>query len=215
MDQLCCTSARAGHALLIDCQTIGTRPVPLNLDDAELIVVDTGVRHSIAGEEYAARRRECTLALEAIRRADPLITSLREMTLDGLESFGDALGDTLFRRVTHVVTENARVARAAEALRAGDPHAFGRLMTESHTSLRDDFAVSCPELDTVVSIARSVDGVYGARMTGGGFGGCAIVLAHADAVDTLRSAILESYNNQYATRATVFPVRSADAARVE
>jgi len=215
MDQLCCTSARSGHALLIDCQTAKTQAVPLNLGNTELIVVDTGVRHSIAGAEYAARRRECTLALEAIRRADPSITSLREMILDGLESFADALGDTLFQRVTHVVTENSRVARAAEALRASDLHTFGRLMTESHASLRDNFAVSCPELDTVVSIARSVDGVYGARMTGGGFGGCAIALAHADAVDTLRSAIRESYNSQYATRATVFTVRSTDAARVE
>jgi galactokinase len=215
MDQLCCTSARAGHALLVDCQSLRTQAVPLNLGTADLVVIDTGVRHSIAGAEYAARRRDCTLALEPIRRVDPSIGSFRELTVDRLSALERELGEVLFKRTRHVVTENARVARAAEALRAGDLNTFGQLMTKSHVSLRDDFAVSCPELDTVISAASSVQGVYGARMTGGGFGGCAIALARADAVAALHSAIHESYDNRYATPATLFTVHSTDAAQVK
>jgi galactokinase len=215
MDQLCCTSAVAEAALLIDCQSLTTRLVLLNLGTAELVVIDTGVRHSIAGAEYAARRRDCTLALEAIRRVDPSIGSFRELTIDRLSALERELDEALFKRARHVVTENARVARAAGTLRDGDLNTFGRLMIESHASLRDDFAVSCPELDTIISAASSVAGVYGARMTGGGFGGCAIALARADAVAALHSAIHNSYDNQYATSATLFPVHSADAAQVK
>jgi len=214
MDQLCCTSAKAGYALLIDCGGMISEHIPLNLGDAALVVIDSGVRHSIAGVGYAARRRECSAALATINPIDRSITSLRNVTEDRLAFCAEHLDDTLVRRVKHVVTENARVLAAADALRDGDVQHFGNLMTESHASLRDDFEVSCAELDEIVSIASGVEGVYGARLTGGGFGGCVIVLASSNAVRPLESAIHESYTHRYDATASVFTVQSADAACV-
>ena len=212
MDQRCCTSAKVGHALLIDCRSTLTEAIPLNIGEAVLVVIDSGVRHSIAGAQYTARRRECSAALATINRIDRSVTSLRDVPDGPLAPVTEHLDDTLTRRIRHVVTENARVARAADALRAGDVSTLGRLMSESHASLRDDFEVSCAELDAIVSIAQDVEGVYGARMTGGGFGGCAIAIASRDAVEPIRSAIREFYDNRFDTPASVFPVRSADAA---
>ena len=214
MDQLCCTSARAGHALLIDCRSMVMEQIPLTLDDAAMVLIDSGVRHSIAGSEYARRRRECSAALATLNEVDSSITSLRDVDETRIRICAEHLDDTLARRVRHVVSENARVARAADALRTGDARAFGRLMNESHASLRDQFDVSCEELDEIVSIASGFDGVYGARLTGGGFGGCVIAMASTDAVAPLESAIRESYDGRYEASATVFPVRSADATRV-
>ncbi len=214
MDQLCCTSARAGHALLIDCRSMTTQQIPLNLDNAVVAVIDSGVQHSISGSEYAARRRECSAALATIQSIDPSVRSLRDVTEDRIASCAEHLDDTLVQRIRHVATENARVAQAAGALQDGDVQTFGRLMTESHASLRDDFEVSCEELDAIVSTAAGTDGIYGARLTGGGFGGCVIALASTDAVEALESAIYESYGDKYNAAASVFIVRSADAACV-
>ncbi len=214
MDQLSCTLARAEHALLIDCQSMSTEHIRLKLDGAALVVIDTGVRHSIARSEYPRRRRECAAALAAITDVYPSIASLRDIREDQIVSCAKHLDDTLRQRVTHVVTENARVLRAAEALRSSDLPTFGRLMNESHASLSDDFEVSCDELNDIVSIARSVDGVYGARMTGGGFGGCVIVLASSDSIPKLVKAVHESFDGRYASDATPFSVRAADAAGV-
>jgi galactokinase len=211
MDQLCCTSARAGHALLIDCRSMVMEQIPLAFDAAAMVLIDSGVRHSIAGSEYARRRRECSAALATLNEVDSSITSLRDVDESRIPILAEHLDDTLARRVRHVVSENARVARAADALRTGDARGFGRLMNESHASLRDPFDVSCEELDEIVSIAQGIDGVYGARLTGGGFGGCVIVMASIDAVVPLESAIRESYDGRYEAPATVFPVRSADA----
>jgi galactokinase len=214
MDQLCCVSGQVDHALLIDCTSLETAAVPLQLDQAELIVIDTGVRHSIAGKQYGLRRRQCAEALKAIRGLSPRVRSFRDLVVEDLPSMAQVLGDVLLRRVTHVVTENGRVRRAVEALRAGDLRSLGWLMTESHASLQGDFEVSCPELDTIVSTALAIEGVLGARMTGGGFGGCAIVLARPEAVDALREAIQRSYDGRFSTPATLSGVRAAGSAAV-
>ena len=211
MDQMCCTSAQAGHALLIDCRNTVSQRIPLDLGHAVFVVIDSGVHHSIAGREYAARRRDCSVALDTLRVVDPSINSLRDVTEDRLPFFAEHLDDTLLPRVRHVVRENARVLGAVKALGTGDLDTLGRLMTESHESLRDDFRVSCEELDDLISIASGVDGVYGARLTGGGFGGCVIALSSGDAVHALGSAIHESYDGLYETDASVFAVRSTDA----
>ncbi len=212
MDQVCCTHAKAGHALRIDCRSMVAEPVGLNLGDAAVVVIDSGIGHFIAGSEYATRRRECSAALASISDVDPAIASLRDVAEDRVAYYAEHLDDTLVRRVRHVATENARVMRATELLRTGDVVAFGRLMAESHASLRDDFEVSCEELDTIVSMAEGIDGVYGARLTGGGFGGCVIALMSADVVDTFGAAIHESYDGRYEANANVFVVRSSNAA---
>ncbi|RJP42449.1 MAG: galactokinase [Phycisphaerales bacterium] len=234
MDQLCCTMARAGHALLIDCESIKTRHIPLNLGTARIVVIDTGVRHAIAAGEYARRRLDCELAVRTLNRLDPHVTSLRKLTVDRLDEYAAALDSaatvdaatdratqgreerpsTLARRVRHVVTENERVHGAVVALERGDLHELGRLMSESHRSLRDDYEVSCPELDAAVETAESIDGVYGARMTGGGFGGCAMALADAACLPGLRKAFKSRYDNDHPTPARLLSVSAADGARV-
>jgi galactokinase len=192
MDQLCVCCAEAGHALLIDCHSLQLQPIPLNIGETELLVIDTGVRHSVAGAEYGARRRQCTQALEMIRRLRPGCGSLRDVEEKDLPELTDALGPFLGGRVRHVVTESSRVIAAAEALRCGDLMAMGRLMFASHRSLRDDYQVSCKELDELVAIAENLNGVWGARMTGGGFGGCAITLVDRREVEALRESLRRS-----------------------
>jgi len=214
MDQLCCTSARADHALLIDCRTMKTEHIPLKLDGAALVVIDTGVRHSIAEGEYARRRRECAAALGAIMQADASISSLRDIDEGQIGAYETCLDETLVRRVRHVVTENSRVSLATDALWGGTLAAFGELMTESHASLNEDFDVSCDELNDLVSIALRVDGVLGARMTGGGFGGCVVALASTDSVPDLVSAIHELYDGRYDADALVYPVQAVNAVGV-
>jgi galactokinase len=214
MDQLCCTSARAGHAVLIDCRAMVSRPIPLHLDSAVFIVIDSGVQHSVADRESTERRRECLAALDTIRRVDPSIRSLRDVSKDRLPALAEHLDDTLLPRVRHVVCENARVLRAVEALGAGDLDEVGRLMASSHASLRDEFCVSCAELDELVSIASGVEGVFGARLTGGGFGGCVIVLASEVAVAALEAQVRDRYDGLFESDATLMRVRSADAVSV-
>ena len=215
MDQLCCVLARADHALLIDCRSMMSEPIPLALPDAAIVVMDTGVRHSIAGRQYALRRRECAAAVATIGDEHPKVTSMRHVTEENLEALSMPLDETLARRVRHAVTETARVVQAADALRGGDLSIFGCLMNESHASLRDDFEVSCEELDHLVAIAQKVPGVFGARMTGGGFGGCAIALAEADAVEKLTAAVRAGYDDRFEDDAELFTVRADGAAALE
>ena len=169
MDQLVITHARAGAALLIDCRTDDAIPVELP-DGVAVHIVHSGVTRRLAGSEYAERRAAC-------EAAEAIIGPLRDATVDDVARLDDPV---LRARARHVVTENARVAAAAEAASAGDPVGFGRLMDDSHASLRDDFDVSIPELDELVTRLRATPGVYGARLTGAGFGGCAVALTDID-----------------------------------
>jgi len=174
MDQLAVVAARAGHALLVDCRTLAVRHVPLPAP-AEVVVCDSGVRHALADGAYARCREDC---VEAARLLG--VASLRDVTAAHLDAEHDALPPPLWRRARHVVTENARVLAVVEALARDDLERAGRVMTASHASLRDDFVVSTPEIDRLVAAATAVPGVHGARLTGGGFGGCTVSLAAPD-----------------------------------
>lgn len=196
MDQLASSFGCEGSALLIDCQNNTIEPVWLpDPGRAEVLVVNSGVRHSLASGEYARRRAVCGAAAEVLG-----VGTLRE--LDTPSGHGgpssetiacDVLDDEQARCVRHVVRENHRVLRAVEAFRADKIESAGRLMVESHASLRDDFRVSCPELDVIVERAVATPGVYGARMTGGGFGGCAVVLASPAAARALGRELPAAY----------------------
>jgi galactokinase len=203
MDQVAAVLCAAGHALLFDVRSLGTRQVPFRPADAglSLLVIDTGVRHEHAGGEYGDRRRSCEQACRELG-----VASLRELSDDGDLDAGlarvEALADdVLRRRARHVVTENERVLAACAALDAGDWKAFGAAMTASHASLRDDYEVSCAELDVAVDAALA-EGALGARMTGGGFGGCAIALVPAAATDAVTAAL----GSRYAERDWESPV---------
>jgi galactokinase len=151
------------------------------------------VKHSLATSEYNARRRECEAAVNHFAQIRPGVRELRDITEVDLDRYGSDLSDVIYRRSRHVITENDRVCAAATALEKDDLVAFGQLMNGSHRSLRDDYEVSCKELDLMVELAQQVRGVYGARMTGGGFGGCTVNLVEAENVDEFKEAVATGY----------------------
>ncbi|XP_059720760.1 galactokinase [Haemorhous mexicanus] len=191
MDQFISVMGKEGHALLIDCRSLKTVLVPLSDASLAVLITNSNVRHTLTGSEYPTRRRQCEEAAAALGKA-----SLRDATPAELEEARSHLGDEVFRRARHVIGEIARTSEAAEALQDRDYKTFGKLMVESHNSLRDDYEVSCPELDVLVAAALEVDGVYGSRMTGGGFGGCTVTLLEAGAADRAKKHIQEKYSGK-------------------
>jgi galactokinase len=194
MDQTIALLGKPGHALLIDCRLLKTTPVPIALHDYAIVVCDTRVKHSLASSEYNTRRAECERGVELLRQWLPDIRALRDVSPSTYLELETRLPEPIRRRCRHVITENARTCDAAEALRAGDAKWMGRLMAESHRSLRDCYEVSCRELDVLVEIATSVEGVAGARMTGGGFGGSTVNLVRRDVVGGFCDHVAEGYN---------------------
>jgi galactokinase len=208
MDQLISAAGVAGHALLIDCRSLDTRAVPLPSDVA-VVVLDTSTRRGLVDSEYNERRARCERAaaqfgVPALRDVDEALFSERGGTLD----------EVTRRRARHVVSENARVLAAAEALAAGDAQRVGVLMTESHRSLRDDFEVSRAELDAMVEIALGQDGCYGARMTGAGFGGCAVALVARDAAARFARTVAARYESEVSLTPAVYVCEAASGASV-
>lgn len=206
MDQFCSRIGRAGHALFLDCRSLEYEHVPLPLVEASLavVIVDSRVSRELAGSEYGERRRECEAAVATLRKRNPTVGALRDASADMLEASADILDATVAKRALHVVDENARTLRACEALRARAFESFGELMNASHESLRDLFEVSSPELDLLVSEAQGCDGVLGARMTGGGFGGCTVNLVRKGAVDRLRSRLVDAYRTEFGRSPDVY-----------
>jgi len=196
MDPFASLAARAGHALLLDCRSLDYEHVPLELGEHVVAICHSGVRHALVGSEYNVRRRQCAEGVEVLRRRFPAVRALRDATLEQLESCASELSAEVHRRCRHVIAENARALESAEALRAGDLVRFGRLMDASHVSLRDDYAVSCPEVDLLVELSRRSRGVLGARITGGGFGGCTVNLVARDAVEAFRGDVLGEYGRR-------------------
>lgn len=192
MDQFISCFGLAGHALMLDCRSLAFDPLPIS-SDVRIVVCNTKVKHSVAGGEYNDRRRDCEAGVRHLQRSLPRIRALRDVTLAHLEQFGRDLPEVTYRRCRHVISENERVLTAAAALKRGDLAEFGKLMAQSHVSLRDDYEVSCKELDAMVEIASKFDGVYGARMTGGGFGGCTVNLVQALLVDEFKRAVAPKY----------------------
>jgi galactokinase len=215
MDQFVCVLGRAEHALLLDCRSQAYEHIPLPLRDAALVVMNTQVKHSIGASQYPVRQRQCREGLACLRSAYPQLASLRDVTPAMLEAESGRMDAVVLHRCRHVGAEIARTAQAAEALRRADLRTFGQLMYASHDSLRDDYEVSCTELDHLVDTARSVLGVWGARMTGGGFGGCVVALVQRQAVDALRAAIAREYDTCFDRPAIVYTTAAADGASAQ
>jgi galactokinase len=177
-----------------------------------VLIINTNIRHKLAESEYAKRRAQCEVAAHALK-----VPALRDATLEGLEAARGQLDPVVFRRARHVISENERTLQTARAIQASDWAAAGRLMYASHVSLRDDYEVSCPELDTVVEIAQAIGdegGVIGCRMTGGGFGGCAVSLVKTDAVQRITRSLDAAYEKKTGTQASIFSSRPAAGARI-
>jgi galactokinase len=203
MDQFASGLGRSNHALLLDCRTLSHVNIPTNLDEYRIVIISSEVKRELASSAYNERRAQCEEGVALFRQHDPTIASLRDVTPDLFDAYGDQLSDVGYRRCRHVITENARVLDASAALAAGDLTEFGRLMTASHNSLRDDFEVSCAELDCLVDIANGAKGVLGSRMTGAGFGGCTVTLIHMDAIETLRANLLP-YTDRFGLNPEMF-----------
>ena len=213
MDQLTSACAKAGHALLIDCRCLEIRPLPLPRH-VRIVVVETGAERRLAESGYNRRRAECEETLARLARLDPAIRSYRDLWPDRLSGLVGRLPPRLAARARHVVTEIDRVARAADALSAGDLPRLGALMFESHASLRDDFEVSSAALDLLVAAARSAPGAIGARLTGAGFGGCAVALVEAHAAPAFVEHVAADYARRYGRRPAVFVTGPAGGASV-
>jgi galactokinase len=192
MDQFITCLGRSRHALFLDCRTLEYRylPFPENL---RLVIIDTGVKRALASSSYNLRREECAAAARGLSAALPSVQELRDVTPEEFDRHEGLLPPVIRKRCKHVVTENARVLRAVESLRTGNIPEFGKLMYDSHLSLQHDYEVSCPELDALVDICAEASGVYGARMTGAGFGGCAISLVEEKSVAELLARIEREY----------------------
>ena len=219
MDQFISVMGRQGHALLLDCRNHATRQVLLDDPNVRILIANSNVKHSLVQGEYTNRRHQCEAAVRHLKKRLPQLQSLRDATLENLEDARMGMDPMAYIRAKHVITEIARTTEFATAMDQRDYLTAGTLMYASHASLRDDYAVSCPELDTLVEIAHSLPkgnagGVFGARMTGGGFGGCIVALVHANTVDALTQKINVDYPRKHGKTATIFATVPSQGAHV-
>ncbi|HEV2912452.1 MAG TPA: galactokinase [Pyrinomonadaceae bacterium] len=213
MDQLVAALGKRGAALLIDCRSLEVEAIPMNLGDVAVAVCDSRVKHELSSSEYNKRRAECERGVELLREHLPGIKALRDVSPEDFERNEARLPEPIRRRCRHVVTENARTLMAAAALRSGRLEEMGQLMARSHLSLRDDYEVSCVELDALVEIASGVEGVLGARMTGGGFGGCTVNLVRRDALEEFRDVVSREYNRVTDYKTDIYLVEASDGVK--
>jgi len=214
MDQFIACHGREGHALLLDTRTLEPEWIPIP-PAVCVLVCNSMTKHAHATSGYNERRADCEAGVRALRVTRPEVRALRDVSLADLESLRADMPERVYRRCRHVITENARVLQAAEALTHGDLDAFGALMVASHQSLRDDYEVTTPELDALVDAALACDGVYGARMTGGGFGGCTIALVDEVMAGPVAAEVQKRYRAATGRRADIYPcVPSAGVRRL-
>ncbi len=214
MDQFVSCLGRANHALLLDCRSLDFRLVPIPAD-VRIVVCNTMVKHALASGEYNARRAECEEGVHLLSVSYPQIQSLRDVTTEQLEAEKARLPGRIYQRCLHVVSENARTQAGARALEAGELPQFGRLMAESHRSLRDLYEVSCRELDVMVESAQGLPWFWGGRMTGGGFGGCTVNLVAARNAPDFAVKIADRYQKVTGIKPEVYVCAAADGAGVE
>jgi galactokinase len=218
MDQMAAAMGRRDHALLIDCRSLETEAVRLNLaaHALKIVVAHTGVRRALSDSAYNQRRQECARAAQMLAQvigARP-VRALRDITSSDLAAHEGSLPEALARRARHVVGENERVLKSVEALRRGDLLTLGQFLYASHQSLARDYEVSSPELDLMVQLASRLEGVVGARMTGAGFGGCTVNLVRETAIDAFRGQVIESYRRRTGLSAEMYVCEAVDGLRI-
>lgn len=212
MDQFVSCMGKAGHALLLDCRSLEFKFAPIP-QGVELLVCNTMVKHDLATGAYNQRREECEQGVRYFAQTNPSVRALRDVTATMLDEMGGKLPPIIRKRCTHVIRENQRTLDAARALAEGDLPAMGRLMRESHESLRDLYEVSSPELDAMVDAAQGLPGFIGGRMTGGGFGGCTVNLVREDQVSNFSSQIAEQYRRATGIVPQIYPCRAGNGAQ--
>jgi galactokinase len=209
MDQMASAMGVDRHALLIDCRSLDVTPIPMP-SGVSIVIIDSNKRRGLVDSEYALRRQQCEEAAEILG-----VEALRDATPDMLEAAREQLGDLLYRRARHVVTEDERTEQTAAALRAGDLAAAGEAMRASHASMRDDYEITVFELDTIADLGNAQPGCYGARMTGGGFGGAAVALVADEAVEAFIAAVGPAYTEATGLTPLIYVCQAAAGSGVE
>ncbi len=214
MDQFISILGEKDHALFVDCRSLDYErvPAPFKAADASIVVIDTGVKRGLVDSKYNERRQQCQEAVEALRTWQPELTSLRDVTPD-LKARIEQLPAVSAKRARHVVSENERVLKSVRALKQGELQRFGQYMNASHDSLRDDYEVSCRELDLLVDLVRDNPETYGSRMTGAGFGGCTVSLVPTKEIPDIRSRVLSQYEKETGLAPRMFVFQAAAGAR--
>jgi len=208
MDQLISAAGQTGHALLIDCRSLQTQAVPLP-EDLSVVILDTATRRGLVDSAYNERRSQCEAAAEFFR-----VDALRDVSLETFQRLAFGMDKTTHRRARHVITENDRTLQAAEAMRRGEVDALGTLMKKSHESLRDDYEVSCDALDAMVECALAHPACRGARMTGAGFGGCAVAIVDAAAAGDFTESVSQAYSDQTGNTPAIYVCQATAGADV-
>lgn len=214
MDQFASAMGKKDHAIFLDTNTLHYEYVPIQLSNAKIVITNSKVKHSLVDSAYNDRRNECELALKELQEMLP-IQSLGELNIDEFEANKSCISSLIRqKRAKHAVYENQRTVQSIQALQTGNLPLFGELMNASHTSLRDDYEVSCPEIDLLVALAQAMPGVIGSRITGGGFGGCTVSVVENDTVETFVSEIGSKYLETFGHEAEFYIVDIGDGARL-
>ncbi len=212
MDQFVSFLGERKKALFLDCRTLDYRLIPLPDEKLRIVICNTRVKRELAGSEYNKRRRECEKGVAYLKKNLPRIEALRDVGREEWERYKDGLPGIIKKRCEHVIEENQRVLQSVTALEVGDLKRFGQLLNESHLSLRDKYEVSCPELDLMVTIAQGVEGVLGARMTGGGFGGCTVNLVEENRVAEFKRKVFQQYREKTEIPPEIYICRAGEGA---
>lgn len=211
LDQFSSVFGRGGHALFLDCRTLQWKAVSLPSDQCRILIADSGVKHALAaGGGYSERRAQCEEAARIL--TDGRSDKLRDVTWEALEARAETLDPVLLKRARHIVGENRRVEWGVTALESGNLAAFGEMVSNTHESCRDLFENSCPEVDCLVELAQGHTGVWGAKLTGGGWGGCAVILHTPEVTDSLCAVLTEGYTQKFGKAPTLIPTYAAPGA---
>jgi len=213
MDQFASGMGAAGHALFLNCDTLDYEKVPLNLEGMKIVIANTNKRRGLADSKYNERRAQCEAAVEALRSGKE-IRNLSDLSLEEFNTYSHLISDEIVRkRARHVITENNRTLTAIEALSQGDVESFGKLMNQSHDSLRDDYEVTGKELDALVEEARKIEGTIGSRMTGAGFGGCTVSIVKEEAVESFIREVGTAYQDRTGLKADFYVAEIGDGSK--
>jgi len=212
MDQFTSKLSKKDYSLFIDCRDYTYEYVPFRLGNHKILLINSKVKRALDATEYNIRRGECEKAVNVLKSHYPEIESLRDVTFDHLDKSKNILNEKLFKRARHVLSENERVIKARLALEIDDLSSLGNLLVQSHNSLRDDYEVSCPELDFLVETALNIKGVLGGRMMGGGFGGCTINIIREDCIDDVKAIVNSSYRKKFDIGPEYYICDAADGA---
>ncbi len=215
MDQFISRLGKENHALYLDCRDLSYQQIPFQIEEYAVVICNSNVKRQLVDSAYNERRAQCEEGVRLLKTKLEWITALRDVSSVQLEEHTSLLPPLVYKRCRHVITEDERVVAAVKALQEADLHRFGTLLNQSHDSLRDDYEVSCEELDALVDIARNIEGTIGSRMTGAGFGGCTVSIVKESAIDTFRSALLDEYAKRTGLTADIYISQAENGARVE